>query len=102
MFTRCPTGGKKKIACIYGLRSKGVKEKQSLNVEGALTRSGTCSRASVAPLNSHSQRIVYIVQVTAMNMEIWEKNSVDSAWFLEISNSDTSGTEDSYDVEARD
>ena len=24
-FTRCPTGGRKKIACIYGLRSEGVK-----------------------------------------------------------------------------
>ena len=25
VFTRCPTGGRKKIACIYGLRSEGVK-----------------------------------------------------------------------------
>ena len=25
VFTRCPTGGQKKIACIYGLRSEGVK-----------------------------------------------------------------------------
>ena len=24
VFTRCPTGGQKKFACIYGLRSKGV------------------------------------------------------------------------------
>ena len=24
VFTRCPTGGRKKIACIYGLRSEGV------------------------------------------------------------------------------
>ena len=26
VFTRCPTGGRKKIACIYGLRSEGVKD----------------------------------------------------------------------------
>ena len=25
VFTRCPTGGRKKIACIYGLWSEGVK-----------------------------------------------------------------------------
>ena len=25
LFTRCPTGGRKKIACIYGIRSEGVK-----------------------------------------------------------------------------
>ena len=26
VFIRCPTGGRKKFACIYGLRSEGVKE----------------------------------------------------------------------------
>ena len=26
VFTRCPTGGQKKIACIHGLRSEGVKK----------------------------------------------------------------------------
>ena len=29
VFTRCPTGGRKKIACIHGLRSEGVNETKS-------------------------------------------------------------------------
>ena len=33
VFTRCPTGGWKKIACIYGLRSEGVKGKSHLQFE---------------------------------------------------------------------
>lgn len=36
------------------------------------------------------------------NEELWEDNSVDSAGFSDISNSESSGTEDSDDVEARD
>ena len=31
VFTRCPTGSRKKIACIYGLRSEGVKKKKKIH-----------------------------------------------------------------------
>ena len=31
VFTRCPTGGRKKIACIYGLRSEEVKSDSTLD-----------------------------------------------------------------------
>ena len=32
MFTRCPTSGRKQIACIYGLRSEGVKRSNGFGV----------------------------------------------------------------------
>ena len=33
VFTRCPTGGQKKIACIHGLRSEGVLLMKSEKIE---------------------------------------------------------------------
>ena len=47
VFTRCPTGGQKKIACIYGLRSEGVK--------GLVTR--TQNWTFVIWLNHHDSRL---------------------------------------------